>query len=204
MTDYSRKGSGLVTKASCDGCGSINSQTVCLACSYTNSSFTLELLLNVPAEQRQLVFHQCHLQVSAAAVCKLLYFHASQAAWIVKMDFSFTFDSSHISATTLSWPYIQLIGQPCLASLNSGNMFVCACVCVSDTFIFHTVLRVVRSRLKSIGCGKGLTLQLPSAWWKLIVSFSSFFRCRSSCNFSLTSLIVLVSATAGSSYASTI
>ena len=54
--------SGLVTTG-VDGCGLIRLQTVSLACLSTNSSFTLELLLTVPAEKRQFVLCQCHLKI---------------------------------------------------------------------------------------------------------------------------------------------
>lgn len=52
LSDYSGKGSGLVTTAGRDGCCFIHLRSVSLTCSSTNSSFTLELLLTVPVEQR--------------------------------------------------------------------------------------------------------------------------------------------------------
>lgn len=63
LSDYSGKGSGLVTTAPCDGCGLIRLRNVSLPRSSTNSSSALELRLTVPVQQKRLVLHQCHLKI---------------------------------------------------------------------------------------------------------------------------------------------
>lgn len=83
MSDYSGKGSGLVTAAGHDGWMCFHPSSDCLSrCSSTNSSFTLELLLTVPAEQQLLVLHHCHFAAMLWDCC---------ICSIVTMDFFFFF-----------------------------------------------------------------------------------------------------------------